>query len=115
MWRRSSSIISVDATLTYGLLKIANSVYFALRSRVTSVRQAIMTVGLERAQAVGLPAQRQQRGEPGVDEGAEEFLQLVLHAGQLLPASLMNYAKDMPISKSGGLPDGHVLHAELPD
>ena len=39
-------IISVDATLTYGLLRMANSCYYALRHRVTSVRQAIMTMGL---------------------------------------------------------------------
>ena len=39
-------IISVDATLTYGLLKMANSCYFALRHKVATVRQAIMTMGL---------------------------------------------------------------------
>ncbi len=42
-------IISVDATLTYGLLKIANSCYFALRHRATTIRQAVMTLGLSPA------------------------------------------------------------------
>ncbi|MEG1683268.1 MAG: HDOD domain-containing protein, partial [Oscillospiraceae bacterium] len=34
-------IISRDAALTYGLLKMANSIYFALRHRATTIQQAI--------------------------------------------------------------------------
>lgn len=41
------SIISRDATLTYGILKLVNSAYYALRKRTSSVRQAIMTLGIE--------------------------------------------------------------------
>ena len=66
-------IISVDATLAYGLLKIANSRYFSLRSKVTTVRQAIMTVGLnELKQWVYLLSA--SNAENPMDEGAEEFL-----------------------------------------
>ena len=39
-------IISMDVTLSYSLLKIANSAYFALHTKTTSIQQAIMTLGL---------------------------------------------------------------------
>lgn len=90
-------IISVDATLTYGLLRIANSRYFSLRSKVTNVRQAIMTIGLnELKQWVYLLSA--SNAENQMDEGAEEFLRLSLMRANFC-SSLMNYAKDMPISK----------------
>ena len=68
-------IISVDATLTYGLLKMVNSCYFALRHEVTSVRQAIMIMGLGelRQWAYLLSA---SNAENQIEEGAEEFLRL---------------------------------------
>ncbi len=91
-------IISVDATLTYGLLRIANSRYFSLRSKVTSVRQAIMTIGMnELKQWVYLLSA--SNAENQMDEGAEEFLRLSLMRANFC-SNLMNYAKDMPISKS---------------
>ena len=91
-------IISVDATLTYGLLRIANSRYFSLRSKVTNVRQAIMTIGLnELKQWVYLLSA--SNAENQMDEGAEEFLRLSLMRANFCN-SLMNYAKDMSITKS---------------
>ena len=39
-------IIKRDAALTYALLKIVNSAYFALRRRVSSIRQALVTMGI---------------------------------------------------------------------
>ena len=91
-------IISVDATLTYGLLRIANSRYFSLRSKVTNVRQAIMTIGLnELKQWVYLLSA--SNAENHMDEGAEEFLKLSLMRANFC-SSLMNYAKNIPISKS---------------
>lgn len=39
-------IISRDAALSYALLKIVNSAYFALRRRVSSIRQALVTMGI---------------------------------------------------------------------
>lgn len=40
-------IVSRDAALTYGLLKMANSAYFAMRNETASVRQAIVRVGIK--------------------------------------------------------------------
>ncbi len=68
-------IISVDATLTYGILKMVNSVHFALRKRVTNVRQAIMTIGLnEMKQWVYLLSAT--NGDTEADEATQEFLRL---------------------------------------
>lgn len=39
-------VISRDAALSYSLLKIVNSAYFALRRRVSSIRQALVTMGI---------------------------------------------------------------------
>ena len=39
-------IVSRDAGLTYALLKLVNSAYFALRRRTASIRQALMTLGI---------------------------------------------------------------------
>ena len=39
-------IISTDVTLSYSLLKIANSAYFVRRTQTTSIQQAIVTLGL---------------------------------------------------------------------
>ena len=40
-------IVARDVTLTYSLLRLVNSAYFALRTRVTSVHQALVILGLE--------------------------------------------------------------------
>lgn len=39
-------IVSRDTALSYALLKIVNSAYFALRCRVSSIRQALITMGI---------------------------------------------------------------------
>ena len=39
-------IISADVTLSYSLLKIANSAYFARRVKTDSIQQAVVTLGL---------------------------------------------------------------------
>ena len=68
-------LISLDATLSFGLLKMANSVYFALRHRATTIHQAIMTLGLgQLKQWIYLLSASNADG--GVFEA-------VLHAGQL--------------------------------
>ena len=96
-------IISVDATLTYGLLKMVNSCYFALRHEVTSVQQAIMIMGLGelRQWAYLLSA---SNAENQFEEGAEEFLRLSFMRASFC-SNLMNYAKNMPISK----PDAYLM------
>ncbi|MCL1809727.1 MAG: HDOD domain-containing protein [Clostridiales bacterium] len=40
------AIISRDVTLTYSLLKLVNSAYFALRHRTTTIMQALVILGL---------------------------------------------------------------------
>ena len=40
-------IISRDASLTYALLKMANSAYFAVRHQTASIQQAIVRVGID--------------------------------------------------------------------
>ena len=90
-------IISVDASLTFGLLKIANSRYFSLRTKITSVRQAIMIVGLkDLKQWVYLLSA--SNAENPIDASAEEFMRLSFMRANLC-SSLMDYAKEMPISK----------------
>lgn len=96
-------IISIDATLTYGLLKMANSCFFAMRHRVTSVRQAIMTMGLnELKQWVYLLSA--SNAENKMEEGAEEFLRMSFMRANFC-SSLMNYAKDVPITR----PDAYLM------
>ena len=92
-------LISMDAGLTYGLLKIANSVYFALRHRATTIHQAIMTLGLgQLKQWIYLLSASNANGEQ-VDAGTEEFLKLSFMRANFC-GELMKYAEDMPISKS---------------
>lgn len=91
-------LISMDASLTYGLLKMANSAYFALRNRTSSIHQAIMTLGLgQLKQWVYLLSA--SNAERGVEEGTEEFLkQSFMRA--TFSSELVIHAEDMPISKS---------------
>lgn len=91
-------LISVDATLSYALLRLANSCYFARRHRATTVRQAIMTVGLNQLrQWIYLLSANNAENE--MDKDAEEFLKLSLLRGTFCN-KLMKYATGMPISSS---------------
>ncbi len=91
-------MISADANLTYGLLKIANSAYFALRHRATTIHQAVMTLGLELLkQWVYLLSVNASDNQ--IDESTEEFLKRSFMRANFA-SELMTYAKDMPISKS---------------
>ena len=91
-------LFSVDATLSYALLRLANSCYFARRHRATSVRQAIMTVGLSQLrQWVYLLSANNAENE--LAQESEEFLKLSLLRGTFC-SKLMKYAKNMPITAS---------------
>jgi EAL and modified HD-GYP domain-containing signal transduction protein len=91
-------IIAVDAALSFGVMKMANSAYYALRRRATTIRQAVVTLGL---------AQLKQwiylLSASGTDEeispGTEEFLKMSFMRANFC-SELMNYATNMPISKS---------------
>lgn len=91
-------MIAMDASLTYGLLKMANSIYFALRHRATTIRQAIMTLGLgQLKQWIYLLSASGPEQE--LDAGTEEFLKLSFMRANFC-SELMKHTKDMPISSS---------------
>ena len=92
-----NQIISMDATLTYALLRVANSVQFATRNRTTSVLQAIMKLGIEQLkQWIYLLSVSNGNGE--VDPFFEEFLKLSFTRANLC-SELLNYTRAVPISK----------------
>ena len=91
-------MIGADASLSYGLLKMVNSAYFALRHRATTIRQAIMTLGLgQLRQWIYLLSA--SSADTKLDPSSEEFLKRSFMRANFC-SELMNYAKDMPISKS---------------
>ena len=91
-------LISMDASLSYGLLKMANSAYFALRHRATTIQQAIMTLGLgQLKQWIYLLSVSNNGGSDSAD--SEEFLKLSFMRANFC-SELMKHAQDMPISRS---------------
>ena len=93
-------LISMDASLSYNLLKMANSVHFALRNRATTIHQAIMTLGLgQLRQWVYLLSASTVAGEDGESglSSTEEFLKKSFLRAYFC-RELMQYAKDIPIS-----------------
>lgn len=91
------NIISMDATLSYGLLRVANTAYFSTKHRVTTIRQAIMTLGIAQLkQWIYLLSSTNTDNE--IDESAEEFLKLSFMRANFC-SELMPYLKDMPISR----------------
>ncbi len=90
------NIISMDATLTYGLLRVANSAYFSTH-KVTSIRQALVTLGIAQLkQWIYLLSASNAENE--IDAGSEEFLKISFMRGSFC-SELMRYAKDMPICR----------------
>jgi len=91
-------MIAADASLSYGLLKMVNSAYFALRHRATTIRQDIMTLGLgQLKQWIYLLSASNAENE--VDAGSEEFLKQSFMRANFC-SELMKHAKKMPISRS---------------
>ena len=91
-------LIAADVSLTFTLLKLVNSAYFALRHRATTITQAIMTLGLgQLKQWIYLLSA--SNAENQIDPGSEEFMKLSFMRANFC-SELMNYAQDMPISKS---------------
>ena len=94
------TMIAADASLSYGLLKMVNSAYFALRHRATTITQAIMTLGLgQLKQWIYLLSLSNAENE--TEPGSEEFLKRSFMRANFC-SELMNHAKDMPISKAEG-------------
>lgn len=90
-------LIYVDAGLSYGILRLVNSAYFALRSRTTDIHKAVVLLGVEQLkQWVYLLGA--SGNEQGIDEATEEFLKKSFMRANFC-SDLMRYAKDMPISR----------------
>ena len=91
-------IISMDAALSYALLRLANTVHFATRNRTTSIHQAIMNIGITQLQQwVYLLSASDADGQ--VDPFFEEFLKVSFMRANFC-SSLLNYTKSVPISKN---------------
>ena len=91
-------LISMDASLTYNLLKVANSAYFALRHRASTVHQAIMTLGLgQLKQWIYLLSA--SSGSEAAEAATEEFLKRSFMRASFC-SELIQHAKNMPISKA---------------
>ena len=92
-------LISMDASLTYNLLKVANSAYFASRSQAMTVHQAIMTLGLAQLKQWIYLLSASVSSESSASEGTEEFLKRSFLRASFCK-ELMKYAKNMPISQA---------------
>ena len=67
-------IISRDAGLSYSILRLVNSAYYALRRRTASIQQAIMTMGIGQLRQWVYMLSLRNEGS----EGSEEMLRLSL-------------------------------------
>lgn len=88
-------IVSRDVSLTYALLKLVNSAYFALRNRAKSVKQALVILGLgQLKQWIYLLSFK-------TDDGTmpDELIKLSFLRGSFC-SELVEFADDMPISRS---------------
>lgn len=91
-------IISMDATLTYTLLRIVNSAYFALRNRATEVHQAVTILGLTQLrQWIYLMGCTKENGD--LDASNEEMLKLSFTRGTFA-SELHKYVKRLPITRN---------------
>lgn len=90
-------LIARDASLTYALLRMANSVYYASRRHASSVRQALVTVGLGQLKQWVYLMSCAQQGENLED--SEEFLRLSFLRANFC-AELTGYSSALEISKS---------------
>ncbi|SET93530.1 EAL and HDOD domain-containing protein [Lacrimispora sphenoides] len=91
------TVISHDAALSYALLKIVNSAYFALRRRVSSIRQALVTMGISQLKQWVYLLSFNNDFES--DESREAMLKLsFLRANYAMVLS--DHIKDLPIIRS---------------
>lgn len=89
-------ILSRDAALTYAILKMVNSAYFAMRKRISSIRQAILTMGITQLrQWVYLLSFN--KGE--IDNSSKEILKLSFQRATFA-SELSGYINDKSIIKT---------------
>jgi c-di-GMP-related signal transduction protein len=87
-------IISRDASLSYAILKMVNSAYFALRKKISSIRQAVVTLGIgQLKQWVYLMSFTEKDNNT-----SEEILKLSFLRATFASA-LIEHMKDISISK----------------
>ncbi|MGD9559145.1 MAG: EAL and HDOD domain-containing protein [Oscillospiraceae bacterium] len=90
-----AAIISRDVTLTFGLLKLVNSAYFALRNPARSVKQALVVLGVgQLKQWIYLLSFKNSDGKIPTELIKTSFLR-----GQFCQ-ELAPYVPSLPISKS---------------
>lgn len=88
-------LISRDVTLTFSLLRLVNSAYFALRERAKSVKQALVILGLgQLKQWIYLLSFKQDDGNM-----PDELIKISFLRANFC-SELLVYATNMPISKS---------------
>lgn len=91
-------IISMDVTLSYSLLKIANSAYFALRTKTTSVQQAIMTLGLNQLKRWVYLLSAGGQGDENLSD-SEEFIKISFMRASFA-SELQKYIKNPVLTPS---------------
>lgn len=88
-------LISRDVTLTFSLLRLVNSAYFALREKCKSVKQALVILGLgQLKQWIYLLSFKQDDGSM-----PDELIKVSFLRGKFCQ-DLLEYCRDMEISKS---------------
>lgn len=90
------SIVIRDAALTYSLLRLANSAYFASRRRTSSIHQALITVGLNQLKQWGYLLSFESTQE--MTPGAEEVLKLSFLRANFA-SRLVTRLRPFPISR----------------
>ncbi len=89
------NIISRDVSLTFSLLRLVNSAYFALRNKARSVKQALVILGLgQLKQWIYLLSFKQDDGSMPDELIKISFLRATF------ASELLDYAQDMNISRS---------------
>ena len=91
-------LISADAQLSYGLMKIANSAYYALRTRATTIRQGVMTLGLAQLKQWIYLLSASNDGKT-MSPGSEEFLKLSFMRANFCN-ELAGHVRDLPITRA---------------
>ncbi|BDF35670.1 diguanylate cyclase [Lachnospiraceae bacterium] len=89
-------IVSRDAGLTYAILKLVNSAYFALRRRTASIRQALVTLGITQLRQWVYMLSFDYKGK---DSSSEELLKISFLRATFA-SELVGYIKECPISKT---------------
>ena len=91
-------LISADAQLSYGLMKIANSAYYALRTRATTIRQGVMTLGLAQLKQWIYLLSASNDGK-SMSPGSEDFLKLSFMRANFCN-ELAGHVRDLPITRA---------------